>query len=180
MNQIALFSDVRTVKRTLMERGATISPCGVYRYRLSRIWQPEHGLVVWILLNPSTADAVWDDPTVRRGIGFTQDWGYGGLIFVNLFAFRATSPLVMMSEADPIGPENDAQIVAAASGPQVRRVVVAWGQHGDFRDRDRHVTRLLREHGVRLECLGLTKEGHPRHPVRLAGDTRLVPYGEAA
>ncbi len=175
MSQMGLFADGRSpVKPVPVVRGATISPCGVYRYRLWRTWVSEAGRVCWIMLNPSTADAVWDDPTVRRCMGFAEDWGYGGIEVVNLFAFRSTSPFELYGQADPVGPDNNAEILTRAQSAP--RVIAAWGHHGDLLGRASQVTRWLCEHGVALDCLGLTKDGHPKHPVRLAGDTALVPY----
>jgi hypothetical protein len=144
----------------IMECGATISRCGNYRYDLRRLWSrgPE---VVWILLNPSKADAQIDDPTIRKCIGFSKRWGYGGMRVVNLFAFRATCPDDLFAAADPIGPRNN-KILRSASTSDC---IVAWGNHGNHRNRAAEVLATLQG---RLDCLGVTNLGQPKHPVRLA------------
>ena len=153
---------------------ATFSPCGLYRYTLGRRWG-NGDLSCWLMLNPSTADESQDDPTIRRCIGFSKAWGYGGLTVVNIFAFRATDPDDMRKADDPVGPGNDAAIVEAAGRAAV--VVAAWGVHGTFRERGRNVARLLRDNGVTLQCLGTTKDGHPKHPLYVAAATPLASFG---
>jgi hypothetical protein len=125
---------------------------------------------MFIGLNPSTADDQEDDPTVRRCIGFGRNWKFGGLILVNLFAYRSTDPAHLLDAVDPIGPENDRQILENARA--AARIVLAWGTGGGFLDRDQHVLSLLRG-GY---CLGTTKNGHPKHPLYLAGNTRPRPF----
>ncbi|MEM1344033.1 MAG: DUF1643 domain-containing protein [Pseudomonadota bacterium] len=156
----------------LIDADATFSDCGLYRYSLSRQWDRLLPTAVFILLNPSTADARQDDPTVRRCRGFATRDGCGGLVMVNLFAYRATSPAEMMAADDPIGPDNDRYIADAiddADGP----VVCAWGNHGVFRSRDHQVATLSSCIDAPLFCLGLTKAGSPRHPLYLSADTPL-------
>jgi len=141
-------------------RGATLSGDRVYRYALTRQWG-DGERVAFIGLNPSTADATTDDPTIRRCIGFARDWGYDGLVMLNLFAFRATDPAVMMAAADPVGPENDATIMEYVDSTAV--IVAAWGAHGDYRKRGASVRAMIPD----LRCLKLTKNGHPGHPLYL-------------
>ena len=129
---------------------------------------------MFLALNPSTADETQDDPTVRRMIRFSKSWGFGRLVVCNIFAFRATDPNVMKAQADPIGPDNDAWIVRCARDAGV--VVAAWGLHGTHVQRDANVTKTLRDAGVRLTCLGRTNDGHPRHPLYVAGKTELTTY----
>ena len=150
---------------------ATLSPDGRYRYRLGRRWA-EGATVTWIMLNPSTADAANDDPTIRRCTDFTKRWGYGGLTVVNLFALRATDPRALRRAYDqPIGlPDNDRHIVEATASAAL--VVAAWGAHGTMYARDRQVRMLL--DGRAVHCLGTTKAGQPRHPLYLARDTELA------
>jgi hypothetical protein len=155
--------------------GALFSPDQRYRYALWRRWGMEGESVplVVIGLNPSTADATTDDPTVRRCIAFAKREGLGGLLMLNLFAFRSTDPAALYAEADPVGPRNDeclayfAQCVATDAG----RLVAAWGAHGAHRYRSARVVELIQRAGARLECLGTTKSGQPRHPLYLKGDT---------
>lgn len=155
----------------LTETGAEISPCGLYRYSLTRRWRPGP-TCTFIMLNPSTADAWQDDPTIRRCRSFAEREGCGALAVANIFAFRATDPKHMKATADPIGPENDAHLIemmVASDGP----VIAAWGAHGSFLDRARAV-RLLTD--VPLWCLGMTKERHPRHPLYVHGETPLEAF----
>jgi hypothetical protein len=151
---------------------AVISRCGKYRYLLTRHPGQQSKTATFIMLNPSTADANRDDPTIRKCIGFTRRLGCGTLHVVNLFAFRATKPQDMKKASDPVGPRNRDYILRAvtqANGP----VVCAWGIHGSYRDQDLTVLRWLADMGVRPLALALTKEGHPQHPL-------LVPYAAAA
>lgn len=159
-------------------RRAVISPCQKYRYELSRYWEPPKGYVCWIMLNPSTADAHVDDPTIRRCIRFTQDWGYGGLFVVNLFAFRATDPKQMLAADDPIGPDCDTAIESAVRSSG--RVICAWGTLGHHRLRGRYVLKMLGMMGVTPMCLGQTNGGHPKHPLYIRADTEPVEVADAA
>ena len=120
------------------------SPCRTYRYALWREWIGGDGYVMFIGLNPSTADETQDDPTIRRCIAFAKAWGYGGLSMTNLFAFRATDPKKMKAVADPIGPENDAHLLRLARDAGV--IVAAWGANGTHRGRDADVRELLKDH----------------------------------
>lgn len=159
---------------------ATFSDDGWYRYSLTRRWGAESDPgMVFCMLNPSTADAREDDPTVRRCIGFARDNGYGRLTVVNLFAFRATQPyrLFGMEGLSAIGPENDAVLrevfgYAAFVGDPV---VAAWGRHGVFLQRATQVLGLMRECDVQPMCLNRNGDGSPGHPLYLAKDSRLEP-----
>jgi len=153
-----------------MLRSATFSSCRTFRYSLSRIWKPRLSKVMFVGLNPSTADENEDDPTVRRCIGFARKWNCGGLILVNLFAYRSTDPAGLLQAADPIGPANDRYILKSASA--AGRIVLAWGTRGGLLERDEHILSLL----PTAHCLGITKDGCPKHPLYLAGNTRLRPY----
>ncbi len=159
--------------------GADLSDDGVYRYTLRRRWaSPEEPSVCWIMLNPSTADAVVDDPTIRRCIGFSEGWGFGSLTVVNLFGLRATDPKALLTAPHPVGPENDEAITTAVRGAWV--TVAAWGVHGTLRERGYAVTNLVTERlGRDLMCLGTTKDGHPRHPLYVKGDTAPTMYRSA-
>jgi hypothetical protein len=153
-----------------MIRSAYISECGKYRYSLERTWG-QNGLnyCAFIGLNPSTADAEIDDPTIRRCIGFAKDWGFDALCMVNLFAFRATNPKDMLTVADPIGPDNDRSLRIACQNAKL--IVAAWGNHGSLNGRSKEVQEDMRGG---LHVLGLTKSGEPAHPLYLPKN--LKPY----
>lgn len=155
----------------LMQKSAGLSEDGVFRYFLARIWGPGP-IVVFIMLNPSTADASKDDPTIRRCIGFAQKWKYGGVIVVNLFAFRATKPKALKKAEDPVGPENDEIILEACTS--AGRIVGAWGAHGTYESRDELVENLLLDH--ELLCLRKTKKGHPEHPLYIPSEQVPIPF----
>jgi hypothetical protein len=142
---------------------ATYSECERFRYDLTRIWDPAGGRVNFLMLNPSTATEVQNDPTVERCERRARALGFGGFRVSNIFAYRATDPRDMRAQDDPIGAENDAAILNAArwSG----RVVCAWGTHGAHLGRGPQVERLLRSTGLPLLHLGLSKAGHPKHPL---------------
>lgn len=149
---------------------ATFSGCRRYRYVLERHWDDALPAVLFIGLNPSTADEQADDPTVRRCVRFAQDWGYGSLLLANLFALRSTDPKGLLDAADPVGRWNDRWLKRLESRASLS--VAAWGVHGTLRDRDRTVAARL----VNLHCLGTTKDGHPRHPLYLRADTQPRPF----
>jgi hypothetical protein len=129
-------------------------------------------VVAFVMLNPSTADAEVLDPTVRRCVGFARAWGFGGVQVVNLFAFRATDPRDLLRAAAPEGPGNDRAILDATS--RADRVVVAWGTRGTHRGRASAVAGLLEAGAIRPVTLGTTRDGHPRHPLYVRGDTRPI------
>lgn len=160
--------------------GAWFDPTERYRYKLLRRWA-QGPTVLWVMLNPSTADATVDDPTVRRCILFTQRWAgtgehprYGGLVVANLFALRSTDPRELKRVDDPVGLENDRYIIEAVRDSEM--VIAAWGVHGRLHDRDRDVLGLLREHRKPVRCLGVTKGGDPRHPLYMPNSSTPVPY----
>jgi hypothetical protein len=144
-----------------------------FRYHLTRTWEPSRAPLVWIMLNPSTADADEDDRTIGRCAEFARRENAGGISVVNLFAFRATKPAELRRHRAPVGGLNDAFIVTECPA---RTVVAAWGAHGTYLYRDREVAELLAAVGVPLRCLGVTAGGHPRHPLYVRGDAPLVPY----
>jgi hypothetical protein len=144
--------------------GATVDATGQYRYNLWRKISSDPGRVVFVMLNPSTADASHDDPTILRCCSFAKMWGYGRVEVVNLFAFRATSPSVMKAASDPIGTENDAHIRGAVLGADL--VIAAWGNHGSHLNRGEVVRRML---PATTRCLARNKSGEPKHPLYVAG-----------
>lgn len=146
---------------TAMTRCAVLSACGRYRYTLHRRWGVGEA-VLWVMLNPSTADAERDDATIRRITGYAQAWGYGALSVVNLYAYRATRPREMFAAPDPVGPDNDLHITRAAA--EHGRIVAAWGAHA----RPERIAAALTLPGMhRLGALALTATGQPRHPLYL-------------
>lgn len=152
---------------------AELSPCGSYRYKLTRargLRFPDAGTAAFCMLNPSTADATIDDPTIRRCRGFADSWGCNGLVVVNLYALRSTYPNALWSHRDPVGPDNDLWLSSVAR--ECGDVVCAWGANAR-EDRVRQVVQILRAAGARLWCLGRTKAGHPRHPLYVRGDQAL-------
>lgn len=158
-----------------MEGAALISPCGHYRFWLTRTWDKTTPPAVFIMLNPSTADASVIDPTLGRCISFAQSWGCGGVILLNLYAYRSHLPTMLKLAEDPVGLGNDDHIVSRIREGKV--VVVAWG--GSLPDKGERATavvdRLVRN-GIKLHCLGYTSSGQPRHPLMLRKDVRLEEY----
>lgn len=151
---------------------ALISDCGSYRYWLKREWE-EGELLAWVMLNPSTADATEDDPTIRRCIGFSQSWGFGGLVVVNLYALRATDPRQLWKAPDAAGPDNDIHLEHETWG---RHVIAAWGAYPKAMDRAEKIHDLIKPNCLSLQCLGVTKEGFPRHPLYVAGKAQRSVY----
>lgn len=153
---------------------ALFDPTGRYRYSLTRTWDSAANRVCFCLLNPSTADAVRDDPTLRRCLGYARRWGFGSVEVVNIFALRATDPRELRRADDPVGPRNDAAIRRAAR--RAALVVAGWGAHGALLDRGDAVRRLLISlSDVDVVTLGHTKSGHPRHPLYTRADARTIP-----
>lgn len=159
----------------LLAPEATISEDGAYRYDLSRTWDPGKLTVCWVMLNPSTADALTDDPTIRRVRGFSQrDGWFGKLVVVNVFAYRATSPGELKDVRDATGEHNDSYLRAHIRTSNM--VVAAWGasmprRHGG---QEPWVARMLP--GGRTVCLGTTKDGRPRHPLYVKADQQWEPF----
>lgn len=156
---------------------ATFSPCRTYRYALTRWWDLDRPWAAFIMLNPSTADALVDDPTVRRCLSFAKSWAAGGLVVLNLYALRATDPKMLRGHPDPVGPDNDRLIASLVSGETLLGpVVCAWGAHPGTAARSDRVLTLLRNRAIRPLCLGTTRDGHPRHPLYVRGDTAAVDF----
>lgn len=144
---------------------AVYSDCERYRYRLERVWAPGRR-VLFVMLNPSTATEVQNDPTVERCERRARALGFGGFAVANIFAFRATDPRVMRAVADPVGPGNDVALCELAVAAD--RVLCAWGTHGAHRGRGATVEALLRLQGADLFHLGLTQAGAPKHPLYIS------------
>lgn len=156
-----------------MNKGASISTCKKYRRSLYRSWGVGKK-VCFIMLNPSTADGMEDDPTIRRCINFAKLWGYDGIVVKNLFAYRATSPNDMKIASDPIGPENMNDLQNITRSVDIGMVVCAWGTHGGYMGQDKVVIKMLSDFGVKLNAIKITKSGHPSHPLYLKND--LIPF----
>lgn len=154
---------------------AVFSPCGEYRYLLERGGDlaSSRGPAVFVMLNPSTADASSDDPTIRRCQNFARAWGRRGIIVVNLYALRSTDPRNLWNDPDPVGPDNDAWLAKVAG--QRGEVVCAWGAHAKP-ERVQRVVDLLTDVEARMLCLGTTKDGAPRHPLYVRGDQPLIEW----
>ena len=147
---------------------ALYSPCARFRYALTRVWAPGPR-TVFIMLNPSTATELQNDPTVERCERRARALGCGSFAVANIFAFRATDPKVMRAEADPVGPDNDETLLALARASD--QIICAWGSHGSHLNRGAQVHALLRATGRPLYQLGLTQAGQPKHPLYI-GYTR--------
>lgn len=154
---------------------AVFSTDGTYRYLLTRTWGPQSP-AIWVMLNPSTADETVTDPTITRCVRFSRRWGCGGLVIVNLYGLRSTDPAALATHVDPVGPDNDQVIAASCVQPQPQMVIAAWGAAFRHVDRPREVLRILAETDAPVTCLGVTKDGHPRHPLYVRSDTTPVPY----
>ncbi len=152
-----------------MQRGADFSPCRRWRYRLWRQWGDGPVLMV-IGLNPSTADEMQDDPTIRRCIGFARSWGFGRLEVLNLFAWRATRPQDLWRAQDPLGPDNRAQLLQAAARADLR--LAAWGNHGAHLGQADWARARLKP----LYCLAVNASGEPAHPLYQPASRRPRPY----
>lgn len=148
---------------------ARFSSCKRYRYRLEREWNEGRGTVLFIGLNPSTADHRRDDPTIRRCVRFARDWGYRRMQIVNLFAYRATYPEDLLTAADPVGSSNDRWI--SSSHKEADLTVACWGNHGMHLQRDR----IIRKRLDRLHCLRMNRSQQPAHPLYLKASLRPRP-----
>lgn len=153
-----------------MQKGASLSECGKYRYALWRVWDENRGKVLFIGLNPSTADGSLDDTTIRRCMSYARQWGYGGILMGNLFAFRSTHPERLAGAVDPVGPENDAWLTRMAE--QADLAVAMWGNGGCLWNRSTVVEEMIPD----LYCLRVTGKGEPHHTRGLPDGIRPVPF----
>lgn len=155
---------------------ALISDCEKYRYWLTRSCEnmfPEKGSALFVMLNPSTADANIDDPTIRRCIGFARSWDCNSLTVANLYAYRATKPSELWKCNDPIGPDNDRWLWKLAK--EHGDIVCAWGDQAKP-ERVKEFKKIAKEADVKLWCLGTNKSGSPKHPLYLKADQKLVKW----
>lgn len=149
-----------------------------YRYQLSRAWDASLPTVLVIMMNPSTADPLYDDPTVAKCRRYAEDWGYGALFVGNTFAYRATDQAQLMNVPDPVGPENDQHLLAMAERADL--IVLAYGKpHKKLQARGGEVARLLSRNGRQLHVLELSQDGTPKHPLYLKGSLKPVPWKPA-
>lgn len=155
---------------TVGSRSALFSECGSYRYLLTRSFESGVGSCLFVMLNPSTADADSDDPTVRRCSSFVRSWGYRELRIVNLFALRSVDPRNLESVADPIGPKNDAVLRQELQSGGL--LVAAWGNRGALRRRSSAVLEMIFELKVSAMCLGVNGTGEPVHPLYVSAAAR--------
>lgn len=166
-----------------IKRSAVLSKDGAYRYVLHREMHPMvgKGNVVWIMLNPSTADAEKDDPTIRRCMNFSVDWGYGSMTVVNLFPLRTPSPeklieVMTKAQGEPkdVLKTNMGYIESECAWNNPGLVVCAWGTNGKLLKRNRLVLKKLGELGVNLTALRLSEDRHPWHPLYLPKDLKPI------
>ena len=151
-------------------KSAVFSPCRKYRYSLSRTWDINQKIILFIGLNPSTADETHDDPTIRRSLLYSSRWGFGGLIMVNLFAFRATLPKDLKNSKHPVGRDNNQFIIHAHK--EASMTIAAWGNDGDLYNRDQEVLEIISN----PMCLKVNKTGQPAHPLYQKKDIKPKPY----
>ena len=152
-----------------MIQSAEFDPTGKYRYTLTRTWERDLGRVVFVMLNPSTADHTINDPTVTRCIGFAINHHFGSLVVLNLFAYRSTEPKELTKVRDPIGKLNNEWIVREVARADL--VVAAWGTFLIALERSSKVEEML--HPRTIYCLGTTKDGSPKHPLYVAKVTQF-------
>lgn len=164
----AVPSVLATAKSTMaIHSDAVLSRCGMYRYALWRWWDPDRPVVMFIGLNPSTADAHQDDPTIRRCISFASSWGFGGMCIGNLFAYRSVDPRMLPLERHPVGPHNDRWLLSLAS--EAKTVVAAWGNMGILMDRSAKISMLI----PNLQYIKMNRSGEPAHPLYLPANRGL-------
>ena len=159
-----------------MKTTAGFGPGGersIYRYTLRRDWTDEMGLfsaehkgaVLFLMLNPSTADATKDDNTVAKCLRLARRWGYGALEVRNIFALRSTDPMGLRKIADPVGPQNDGAITSCVTNPETTLIIAAWGNHGVYLERGAHVRKLLEQTARPVFAFCLTNQNQPAHPL---------------
>lgn len=167
---------VKTGREGSVETGAILSEDRVYRYVLWRIWDRSKKPCLWIGLNPSTADETEDDPTIRRCMGFARDWGHGGIYMCNIYPYRATDPAELdKATVDILGEPHRNHKLLWRCAAQSDRVVAAWGASHPVDQVTEQMIRMNIEPRQRVQCLGTTKDGHPRHPLYIKKTTRPRP-----
>lgn len=157
-----------------MKMDAVLSEDRKYRYQLSRVWELDGRMILFIGLNPSTANEIKDDPTIRRCIGFAKDWGYGGLFMGNLFAMVTPYPNDLSVDPESVGKRNDECLEEMWA--KSCYVVAAWGNEGHRMDRGEHVAKRF---GTKLWCFGVNQSGQPKHPLYLPKAAKLMKYSQS-
>lgn len=157
---------VRTHTKDDAPSTAVYSDCERYRYALTRTWDPSGKRLLFVMLNPSKATEVQNDPTVERCERRARALGFGAVQVTNIFAWRETDPHRMRKARNPVGPDNDATLQDGARWADM--IIAAWGTHGVHRDRGPFTEQLLRDTGQPLHTLGLSKYGHPKHPLYIS------------
>lgn len=165
-----------------MISSAIISECGKYRYRLTRIWDETLPKVIWLMLNPSTANGTEDDPTIRKCIGFAKRWGFGGIEVINCWAFRSSDPKQLYLQHDPFGQRNWEHIDEVCSESNL--LIAAWGCEAVVRKlnkaglsaKDTLMQIMNRHCALGIDHLGISKTGNPYHPLMLSYDTPRQTY----
>jgi hypothetical protein len=152
---------------------AELSDCGAFRYELRRIWDDTKRLIVFVMLNPSKADASRSDRTIDKLIRLAHRWGCGGFIVVNLYAYRTDDPKVLAEQGWLVGPENDRWITKACGG---RHVVCAWGSNAAGMSRETEVRKLIRAAAAKTWAIKINKDHTPAHPLYLREDMPMVEY----
>ena len=150
----------------IKESGADFSDCRMYRYTLWRTWDDSKSKVMFLGLNPSTADEVKNDPTVTRCINYSKSWGYGGMYMMNIFSFRTTYPIELKKAKNPIGKDNDYWIQKIYR--RVDKCIGAWGNDGDFKRRSNEIFKII----PKIYCLKLNQSGQPAHPLYLKSNLK--------
>ena len=156
-------------------RTAVFSDCRTWRYRLAQIWDESKEPLYWLMLNPSTADELKNDPTVERCERRARMWDYGGSVVFNIFAYRATDPKDMRAAADPVGPENNKWIRELAAMSNEVTVIGGWGEHGKHMDRGQAIRDIFKAENGRLQALKINASGNPAHPLYIGYDK--TPFG---
>lgn len=157
-----------------VESTAVLSDDKLYRYLLRRVWDTTKPRMLYVMLNPSTADAEADDATIRSCVRLAATLDYGSIEVVNIFAWRATNPKDLTDLDDPVGPRNYSTFVSAVRRCNV--VVCAWGAHAMAQVRSVYVVQYMEWRRPGARCFGKTKSGAPKHPLYIKGGTPLEAF----
>ncbi len=162
MSRVVSYSENRNRLASI----AVFSDCGAYRYSLCRTWDRNLPAIMFLMLNPSTADEKANDPTIERCERRARAMGYGTLLVGNIFAYRSTDPGALYSHPAPEGKDNDAYLLESAK--HAKTVICGWGTHGALHDRGERVRKMLDQSGIKTHALALNKNGSPKHPLYVA------------